>query len=83
MVDFAVSDDQRVKLKKVKREINTKTLQENWKTMEHENDGDNNRNWCSQYNHRRIGKETGGLGNKRTSGDHLLTLLWKTLNWVK
>ena len=28
-------------------------------------------NCCTQYNPQRIGKGTGGIGNKRTSGDHL------------
>ena len=28
-----------------------------------------NCNWCARYNHQRIDKETGGLLNKRTSGD--------------
>ena len=39
--------------------------------VENENDGDTNFNWYSQYSHQRIDKGTGGLGNKRTSGDHL------------
>ena len=38
--------------------------------MEHANDGDTNLNWCARYNHQRIDKGTGRLGNKRTSGDH-------------
>ena len=38
--------------------------------MEHESDGDTNCNWCSWYSQQRIGKGTGGLENKRTSGDH-------------
>ena len=43
---------------------------ENWKTMEHESDGENNCNWCAWYSHQRIGTGTGGLGNKRTTVDH-------------
>ena len=39
--------------------------------MEHESDVYTNYNWCSWYSHQRINKGTGGLGNKRTSGDHL------------
>ena len=39
--------------------------------MEHESDGDTNCNWGSWYGHQRIGTETGGLGNKKTSGNHL------------
>ena len=38
--------------------------------MEYESDGDTNRNCCARYSHQRVGKGTGGLGNKRTSGDH-------------
>ena len=38
--------------------------------MEHESDGDANCNWCTRYSHQRIDKGTGGLGNKRTSGDY-------------
>ena len=38
--------------------------------MEHESDGDTNCNRCAQYNDQRISKGTGGLGNKRTSGDN-------------
>ena len=40
------------------------------KTVAHESDGDTNCNWCSWYSHQRIGTETGGLQNKRTSGDN-------------
>ena len=35
-----------------------------------EHDGDTSCNWCALYSHQRIGTGTGGLGNKRTSGDH-------------
>ena len=38
--------------------------------MEHESDNYTNRNWCFWYSHQRINKGTGGLGKKRTSGDH-------------
>ena len=58
------------KTRKAKREINTKTLQEKWQTVEHERDGDTNWNWGAWYSHQRIGTGTEGLGNKRTSGDH-------------
>ena len=40
------------------------------KTMEHESDGDISCNWCDQYSHQRIGTGTGGVGIKRTSGNH-------------
>ena len=40
------------------------------KTMEHENDGDTNCNGCAQKSHQKIDKGTGGLGNKRASGNH-------------
>ena len=38
--------------------------------MEHESDGDTNCNWRARYCHQRFGTRTGGLGNKRMSGDH-------------
>ena len=38
--------------------------------MEHESNNYTNRDWCFWYSHQRIIKEIGGLGNKRTSGDH-------------
>ena len=39
--------------------------------MEQESDCDTNCNWRAWYSHQRISSGTGGLGNKRTSGDHL------------
>ena len=38
--------------------------------MEQERGGDNTCNWCARCNPQRIGKETGKLGDKKTSGDH-------------
>ena len=38
--------------------------------MEHEGDNYTIRDWCFWYGHQRIIKGTGGLENKRTSGDH-------------
>ena len=38
--------------------------------MKHENEDDTNCNWFACNSHQRIGTGTGGLGNKRTSGDH-------------
>ena len=37
--------------------------------MEHEDDSDTNCNWCTW--NQRIGKQTGRLGDKMTSGNHL------------
>ena len=39
--------------------------------MEHEGDGDTNRNRYIRNDPQRRGKETGRLRNQRTSGDHL------------
>ena len=39
--------------------------------MKLESDGDTDCNWCARYSYQRIGTWTGGLGDKRTSGDHL------------
>ena len=38
--------------------------------MEHEGDNYTSRDWCFWYSYQRIIKGTGGLGNKRTVGDH-------------
>ena len=38
--------------------------------MQHYCDCDSDCIWSTQYSHQRIGTGTGGLGNKRTSGDH-------------
>ena len=61
--DFTVRTTHRVKIKGTdKRELE--------KTMEYESDDYTNCNWCSWYNHQRIGTWTGRLGNGRTSRDH-------------
>ena len=38
--------------------------------MKHESDDNTSCNWCPWYSHQRICTRSGGLGNKRTSGDH-------------
>ena len=38
--------------------------------MKHESDGDRNSGCHARYSHERIGTGIGGLGNKKTSGDH-------------
>ena len=53
----------------MKRRISTSICEEIEKTVEYESD--NYTNWCFWYSHQRIIKGTGGLGNKRTSGDLL------------
>ena len=40
------------------------------KKMGHEGDGDTNYNRSDRYSNQRIDKRTGGLENKRTSGNH-------------
>ena len=40
------------------------------KAVEQENDDNTNCNWCSCYSHQRVSTRAGGVGNKRTSGDH-------------
>ena len=37
--------------------------------MEHESDSNTNSNWHARYSHQTISTGTGGLANKRTSGD--------------
>ena len=68
---FVVPADHRVKLKENEQKDKYLELaREVKKTVEHENDASTNCNWCSLYSHQRIGKRTGGLGNKRISGDN-------------
>ena len=38
--------------------------------MENESNGSSSYNWRTRYGHQMINTRTGGLGNKRTSGDH-------------
>ena len=43
--------------------------------MEQEGDCDPSCNWYTWNNPKRIGKGTGGLANKRTSGNHLNNII--------
>ena len=71
IVDSTVPADYWVKSKEIEKKDNYQDLARELKnTMEHESDGDNNNNSCSWYSHQRISAEIGGLGNKRTIGDH-------------
>ena len=70
-MDFAVPTDHRVKLEESeKKDLSLDLIRGLKKTMELESDGYTNCNWNARYSHQRIDKETGGLGNKRTSGDN-------------
>ena len=70
VVEFAVLADHRVKLKESEKKDKYLDHAKELKKLEHESDVCTNCNWCSWYSHQRINKGTGGLGNKRTSGDH-------------
>ena len=70
IVDFAVPADHRVNLKECEKRNKHLDLARELKNVELESDGYTNCNWCYWYSHYRIGTRTGGLGNKRTSGDH-------------
>ena len=67
IVDFAVPADLRVKLKESEKWDKYLDFARELKTREHESD---NYNWCDRYSCQRISTGTGGLENKRTSGDH-------------
>ena len=73
-MDFAVPADHRVKLKESEKKDKNldlaRVLKTNKQTVELEYDDYTNCNWCTSYNHQRIDTWTGGLGNKKTSGDH-------------
>ena len=47
-------------------------------SVEYDSDGDTNCDWYAWYSHQRISTGTGGLGNKRTSGDHQTTALLRS-----
>ena len=71
IVDFAVPTDHRIKLKECEKEISTRTLLDNWKTMEQESDSNTNCNRCTRYSHHQnISKRIVGIRIKSTSGDH-------------
>ena len=72
-MDFAVPADHGVKLEENEKRDKYQDLARKLKektTMEHESDDDTNYNWSTRYGHQRFGIRSGGLGNKRTSGDH-------------
>ena len=69
-VNIAVPTDHRMKLKEREKDKYLDLAWELKKTVKHESDFYTISNWCSWYSHRRIGTGTGGLGNKRTSGEH-------------
>ena len=70
-MEFAVTADHRVKIKESEKRYKYLDLaRELKKNMEYEGDDDTNCGWCTWGNPKRIGKGTGRLGNKRTSGDH-------------
>ena len=63
--------DHRIKLKEnEKKDKYLDLAKELKKTMEQVGDNYINRDWCFWYSHQIFIKETGGFGNRRTSGDH-------------
>ena len=70
-MDFVVPADHIIKLKECgKKDKYLDLATELKKIMEHEGDNYTNRDWCFWYSQQMIIKVTGGLGYKRTSGDH-------------
>ena len=71
IVNIAVPVEPRVKVKESKKRDKYQDIaRELEKYMKQKSDGDTNCNWRVRYSHQRISTMTGGLGNKRTSGDH-------------
>ena len=69
--DFAVPTNHRIKRKENEnRDKYLDVIKKLKKTIEDEFDGDVTCNWRNRSSHQRIGKETEGVGNKRTGGDH-------------
>ena len=69
-MDFAVPVKQRLKLKESEKKNKYLDLAKELKRLWNMSDVYTNYNWCSWYSHQRINKGTGGLVNKRTSGDY-------------
>ena len=63
-MDFPVPADHRVKLIESEKKDKYLGLARELKSVEYESDGYTNCNWYSWYNHQRIDKGTGRLGNK-------------------
>ena len=71
IMEFAIPADHQVKLKESEKRNKYLDLSRKLKkTVEHKGASDTNCEWCARYTHKRIGTGTGGLGNKRTSGDY-------------
>ena len=71
IVDFASPADHGVKLKESEKKDKYLDLVRELKKLWIEKGANYiHCNWCSWYSHRRIIKRTGGLENKKTSGDH-------------
>ena len=72
IVEFAVLAEHRVKLKGGGKKDQYLDLARGLKkkTEEQEIDGDTNCNWSSWRSQKSIGTGTGGLRNRKTSGDH-------------
>ena len=76
IVDFAVPADYRIKLKgnEKKKKKKKEILRPCWRTEKQWNIEVTliqNCNLCERYSHQKIGTGTGGLGDKRTGGDHV------------
>ena len=70
-MDFAVPANHKVKLKEnEKKDKYLDLVRELKKIVKHKSEVYTNYNLSSWLSHRRIIKETEGLGNKRMSGDH-------------
>ena len=64
--NFVVPAEHRVKLKESKKKEKYQDFDWELKNC----DGDTGSNWCFWHSYQRIGTRTGGLGYKKTSGDH-------------
>ena len=72
IVEFAVPEDHRGKLKEIEKINKYLDLARELKTsMEHEDDNDANCKWCTGNGPQRLKKETGRVGNRRTNREHL------------
>ena len=72
-MNFAVLPDHRVKSKEIEKR--DKYIDLSKENMENEGDRATNNKWCTWNDPQRLGKETGRVGNQRTSEEHLVYII--------
>ena len=69
-LNFALLTDHSIKLKESEKKDKYPDLARQLKILEHKRDSHTNCYWWSWYSHQKIDKGSGGIGNKKTNGNH-------------